>query len=968
MADLTEDAVSKYLRDNPEFLAKWLSQNSLPDTGQCATKGNKEDGGETLLSGISNFSQIVKNSITGSIFKSYLQGERSRKVSVKKDRSSLIHMSESELFMELIRDIASELDVNVLCHKIIQNVSILTDSDRGSLFLCRGTKENRFLVSKLFDVTDTSTLEESIHTEENEIKVPFGKGIAGHVALTKETINIQDAYKDPRFNQEVDAKTGYRTHSILCMPIINFEGEVIGVAQIINKINGNHVFSQADEEVFQKYLTFCGIGITNAQLFEMSVQEFTRNQLLLHLARGVFEEQTNLNKLIEKIMLDAQEMLKCERCTIYLLEDSLENLWKEQKDSHKFTKQFMERLAKYPQKSLVMAMQDPSNSTGPNPQESEPERKHEYAKLEDVSFSMAFDFFAKDNGTIKEPSPLQLAKSKNTEIAKSVVVKGTTMNIPDLEMDGRFGSEPFIEEDGFHTRSVLSIPINNSDKKIIGVTQLINKKNGKPFNENDENIIEAFSIFTGLGIHNCQMYENACRLMAKQSVALEVLSYHATAQTEEAAKLLKDPLPSAGDLRLYSFDFDDIPLPDDGTLKAVIRMFTDADVINTFKIPVEVMCRWICSVKKNYRPVTYHNWRHAFNVCQTMFTMLYTGELRPVFEDLEVFAMMVACLCHDLDHRGTNNAFQVKVASPLAMLYSTSVLEHHHFDHCIMILNSEGNNIFQSLSPTEYRNAIKTLEHAILSTDLALYFKKRGDFKTLIENGEKKFDEPYKKDLLKAMMMTACDVAAITKPWEVQQQIAQLVANEFFEQGDLEKTQLGEKPMPMMDRDKKDELPKMQVGFIDAICLPVYKLFADMNPKLEPLYGGCLQNRTHWDNMDKAAKEQAKELEKPKVEAQPQENNKSEVEEKRKVIKPEDEDVNRTNVHNTKTNLPTHSPNGIINQSTKSQITDHHHHSKSQHSSSKAHASKMALDDHTPCKIQNGSHSRKQKSGFCVIT
>jgi hypothetical protein len=55
----------------------------------------------------------------------------------------------------------------------------------------------------------------------------------------------------------------------------------------------------------------------------------------------------------------------------------------------------------------------------------------------------------------------------------------------------------------------------------------------------------------------------------------------------------------------------------------------------------------------------------------------------------------VACLCHDLDHRGTNNAFQQLTASPLAVLYSTSTMEHHHFDQCVMILSSEGNNIFQ---------------------------------------------------------------------------------------------------------------------------------------------------------------------------------------------------------------------------------------------------------------------------------
>ena len=62
---------------------------------------------------------------------------------------------------------------------------------------------------------------------------------------------------------------------------------------------------------------------------------------------------------------------------------------------------------------------------------------------------------------------------------------------------------------------------------------------------------------------------------------------------------------------------------------------------------------------------------------------------------LQIFGLLVACLCHDLDHRGTNNAFESKVESPLAILYSTSTMEHHHFDQCVMILNSEGNNIFQ---------------------------------------------------------------------------------------------------------------------------------------------------------------------------------------------------------------------------------------------------------------------------------
>ncbi|XP_070212338.1 cGMP-specific 3',5'-cyclic phosphodiesterase-like isoform X3 [Littorina saxatilis] len=889
-SQITEEQVSNYLKRNTDFLLRWLSDNTTKEIVELFAKKLKDKNwdddpvsairGKKLVRTTSpssltaSFPSTARNSITSNIFRRYLDGDRTRKPAPRKDRKSLQRMSEEELFMELIRDIASELDVNLLCHKILQNVSYLTNSDRGSLFLVRGSRDNKHLVSKLFDVTETSTLEDVIHTERNEIKVPFGKGIVGLVAQSGKPINIKDAYEDPRFNQEIDRQTGYRTHSILSMPIVNYEGEVIGVAQIINKISGNHEFTQQDEDLFRKYLIFCGIGLTNAQLFEMSVNEFKRNQLLLHLARGIFQEQTNLEKLVQKIMLDAQDLLKCEKCCVYLLEDTCErDVWTAILLSAHEEK--CEDAATYNQSETE------PRRISPAPVNIKPKAP------EEVVFSKCFDLGARD-GTVTVPSASVLASSNTAFIAKFVVTTGEPVKVADLEADERFGTGPFVDTNGNPIKSVLCMPIHNSEKHIIGVTQLINKVSGEPFNDNDVNIIEAFSIFTGLGIHNCQMYENACQLMAKQSVALEVLSFHATAHTEEANALYQNSeIPSAEKLRLYTFDFDDMIMDDDHTLKACVRMFMEADIINTFKLPMEVACRWLCTVKKNYRPVTYHNWRHAFNVCQTMFTMLFTGELRPMFEDLEVFTLLAACLCHDLDHRGTNNAFQVKVASPLAMLYSTSVLEHHHFDHCIMILNSEGNNIFQSLSPDEYRRAIKLLEHAILSTDLALYFKKRGDFKKLVESGERTFSEAPKRDLLRAMMMTACDVAAITKPWKIQQEIAQLVTAEFFEQGDIERHQLGEQPIPMMDRNKKDELPKMQVGFIDAICAPVYKLFAVMTDKLDPLYKGCETNREKWQQMSAQKDKSSDEEEQKQQQQQPQ----KQPDKEEKPAKKEPEDV-----------------------------------------------------------------------------
>lgn len=103
--------------------------------------------------------------------------------------------------------------------------------------------------------------------------------------------------------------------------------------------------------------------------------------------------------------------------------------------------------------------------------------------------------------------------------------------------------------------------------------------------------------------------------------------------------------------------------------------------------------------------------------------------------------------------------------------------------------------------------------------------------------------------VLCGMMMTACDVSAIAKPWDIQHRVAKLVADEFFDQGDLERLQLNQQPLPLMDRERRDELPKMQVGFIDAICLPLYKILSETFPWIKPLYDGTLENRDNWRDL-----------------------------------------------------------------------------------------------------------------------
>ncbi|XP_074084428.1 cGMP-specific 3',5'-cyclic phosphodiesterase isoform X5 [Macrotis lagotis] len=670
--------------------------------------------------------------------------------------------------LELVKDISSHLDVTALCHKIFLHIHGLISADRYSLFLvCEDSSNDKFLISRLFDVAEGSTLEEASN---NCIRLEWNKGIVGHVAALGQPLNIKDAYEDPRFNAEVDQITGYKTQSILCMPIKNHRDEVVGVAQAINKKSENGgTFTEKDEKDFAAYLAFCGIVLHNAQLYETSLLENKRNQVLLDLASLIFEEQQSLEVILKKIAATIIAFMQVQKCTIFIVDE------------------------------------DCSDS---------------FSRV----FHMEFDDLEKSTDAL--PSRDGDVNRINYMYAHYVRDTMEALNIPDVYKDKRF---PWTNENTGNVhqpiKSLLCTPIKNGKKnKVIGVCQLVNKMEEnsskfKPFNRNDEQFLEAFVIFCGLGIQNTQMYEAVERAMAKQMVTLEVLSYHASAaeeETRELQSLTAAMIPSAQTLKIMDFSFSDFELSDLDTALCTIRMFTDLNLVQNFQ-------------------------------------MKHENQLT----DLEILALLIAALSHDLDHRGVNNSYIQRSEHPLAQLYCHSIMEHHHFDQCLMILNSPGNQILSGLSIDEYKATLKMIKQAILATDLALYIKRRGEFFELIRKKQFNFEDPQHKELFLAMLMTACDLSAITKPWPVQQRIAELVAAEFFDQGDRERKELNIEPTDLMNREKKNKIPSMQVGFIDAICLQLYEALAHVSEACFPLLDGCRKNRQKWQAL---AEQQEKSL------------------------------------------------------------------------------------------------------------
>lgn len=182
------------------------------------------------------------------------------------------HEEEGRL-LDVTTAISTELHLPPLLQKIMMATTAILDADRSTLFMYDDkSKELWSQVAQGLDV--------------KEIRFPANLGIAGSVFTTGETVNIPDAYADERFNQEVDKKTGYHTHSILCMPVNTKAGKTIGVIQVLNKNGGP--FTARDEKKLMAFSAQASIAIENAQLFEdvLNIKNYNES-ILRSLSNGV---------------------------------------------------------------------------------------------------------------------------------------------------------------------------------------------------------------------------------------------------------------------------------------------------------------------------------------------------------------------------------------------------------------------------------------------------------------------------------------------------------------------------------------------------------------------------------------------------------------------------------------------------------------------------------------------------------
>ncbi|XP_034544869.1 cGMP-specific 3',5'-cyclic phosphodiesterase [Notolabrus celidotus] len=694
--------------------------------------------------------------------------------------------------MELLRGGLSWVgSVAELCHGAVLHSGELMEAEGCCLSLVKK------------DCGGRSTLEEAVALMElgcfsernlcSHAHMELVKGIMGCVLATGSLMNLKDVSEDPRF--EIDDDQSSKIRSILCIPIKNHRGEVVGVVVMINKISGADgsvsVFTNMDEKVLSNHMDVLGMVLDNVQLYESSRQEAKRSQALIEMAEVLSKEHQSFEVLLSKMAATIMPFTRAQYCTIFI----------------------------------------------PNDQDKD-------------SFSRVIHLECEELG-----STCQIYRREHdiSDIDQTYA-RRTLSAMETLNM-----SESCEES----MKSLICCPVRNEmSEDVIAVCQLMSKRcrdsdELEAFNRYDQRLLEDLAVYCGLALQYAQAVQITEERRASIEVTQEVLAYHITAAEQEVQALQEASIPSAKSLHILDFHFSGFGLPEDVTSQATVRMFLDLNLVQDFNIDYKSLCQWVLTVRRGYRnSVPYHNWSHALSTAQSMFAILTaTDQLQTIFSRLEIFALMISTLCHDIDHRGVSNSYIERSQQPLAQLYGHSTLENHHYNLCLFILNNTGSQILSGLSPEDHRSVLQMIKRAILATDLTVFMERRKEFFSLTKKSKVSWKSEKQRDLLRSMLMTASDLSAITKPWQEQKRIANLVATEFFAQGDREKEEFKINPVGIMNRANSTRLPYLQVEYIDDICYPLYKAVSSQFDACSPLLIGCKKNRENWKQLAREAEE-----------------------------------------------------------------------------------------------------------------
>ncbi|BCL37093.1 hypothetical protein NSMS1_35400 [Nostoc sp. MS1] len=411
-------------------------------------------------------------------------------------------VTEVEQKLQIVHQTLSMLDshgfetiLQEMLHSITLKTGELLGADRTTIFLLDEEKQ------ELWSIVAAGEGDRSL-----EIRIPADKGIAGEVATFKKVVNIPfDFYHDPRsiFAQKQEKITGYRTYTMLALPLLNEQGRLVAVVQLLNKLKPYNSpeaplaqqidtkgFTSADEQLFQEFAPSIRLILESSRSFYIATQKQRAAAAMMKAVKSLSQSSLDLEDTLKRVMDEAKELMNADRSTLWLIDRDRHELW---------TK------------------------------------------------------ITQDNGSTKE---LRVPIGKG--FAGIVAASGQKLNIPfDLyDHPDSATAKQLDQQNGYRTCSLLCMPVFNGDQELIGVTQLINKKKTgefppynpdtwptapecfqASFDRNDEEFMEAFNIQAGVALQNAQLFATVKQQEQMQRDILRSLS-NGVISTDKAGTII----------------------------------------------------------------------------------------------------------------------------------------------------------------------------------------------------------------------------------------------------------------------------------------------------------------------------------------------------------------------------------------------------------------------------------------------
>jgi adenylate cyclase len=222
-------------------------------------------------------------------------------------------MKEADILLKVSKRISSQESLDDVLSVLVEMCTAELTAERGSLFL------NDPETNELYSRVAQGALQ-------REIRILNSSGIAGFVYNSGESVIINDPYNNPHFNRSVDEQTNFVTKNMLCVPVRTAKGNIIGVAQVLNKVAGQ--YNKNDLALFEAMTSQAALALESAQFIErmqaMRLQEMEFINVVSEVTADI-----KLGSLLQKVMGEATRLLNAERSTLFLNDEKTNELWSE---------------------------------------------------------------------------------------------------------------------------------------------------------------------------------------------------------------------------------------------------------------------------------------------------------------------------------------------------------------------------------------------------------------------------------------------------------------------------------------------------------------------------------------------------------------------------------------------------------------------------------------------------------------